>query len=218
MSERPSMGLFKKRKSRATRKAEAKALQQKAKLEAKLGARNERKRHRAEARSQRKLEKAQISALEAEKKASLKLAEKAARDPLSVASVRKYIGVARVLIPILTPLAYRGATYVRGQVDTRRAERLGVAIEQLGEYNGHGAKLSARIANAEHSTARLVTKHGDTETADFAAATRERLTDLDTAVRTSELMPASRRRTTHQAISGELSGIEADLLARLGVR
>jgi Family of unknown function (DUF6474) len=213
------MGLFKKRKSRATRKAEAKALKEKAKLEAKLGAKNERKRNKAEARSQRKLEKAQISALKAEEKANIKLAEKAARDPFSVASVRKYLGVARVLIPVLTPLIYRAATYVRGQIDTRRAEKLGVGVEELGEYSGHGAKLSARIVNAESSTDRLIEKHGDdAETKKFAAATRERLTDLDTAVRTAELMPAPRRRSAHQAISGELAGIEADLLTRLGVR
>jgi hypothetical protein len=213
------MGLFKKRKSRATRKAEAKALQKKAKLEAKLGAKYDRKRHREDARAHRKLEKAQISTLKAEEKANLKLAERASKDPFSVASVRKYIGVTRVLIPILTPLAYRGATYLRGQMDTRRASQLGVGVEQLGEYSGHGAKLSARIANAEQSTARLATKHGDdAETAKFVAATRERLADLGTAVRTAELMPAPRRRSAHQAISGELSGIEADLLTRLGVR
>lgn len=212
------MGLFRKRKSRATRKAEAKALKEKAKLEAKLGAKNERKRNRAERRAQKKVDKAQIAALKAEEKANLKLAEKASKDRFSVASVRKYLGVARVLVPVLMPLAYRGATYIRGQVDTFRAQRLGVGIEELGEYSGHGARLSARIANAEQSTSKVVEKHkGDDETAKFAEATRARLTDLDAAVRTAEHMPAPRRRNAHQAISGELAGIEADLLARLGV-
>ena len=42
------MGLFKKRKSRATRKAEAKALKHKAEVEAKLNAKSQRKRDKVE--------------------------------------------------------------------------------------------------------------------------------------------------------------------------
>ena len=46
-----SMGLFKKRKSRATRKAEAKALKHKAEVEAKLNAKSQRKRDKVETKS-----------------------------------------------------------------------------------------------------------------------------------------------------------------------
>ena len=53
------MGLFRKRKGRATRKAEAKALKHKATLEAKLGAKNERKQLKSIAKAQRKLSLAQ---------------------------------------------------------------------------------------------------------------------------------------------------------------
>ena len=213
------MGLFGKRKSRAVRRAERKAVRTKAKLEAKLGARTDRKRLRDDRKSQKRVEKAEISALKAQERAAVKIAQKAERDRFSAAEIRKYLGVARVLTPILLPLAYRASTFVRGQLDTRRAQRLGVGVAELGEYTGHGAKLSARIAGAEQSLNKLVEQRpGDAETDKFAAATRARLTDLETAVRTAELMPAPRRRDAHQAISGELTGIEADLLARLGVR
>lgn len=213
------MGLFTKRKRRATRKAEAKALKHKAKIEAKLGARTDRKRLRSETRSQRKVEKAQIAAFKAQEKASQKVAEKATKDPFSVASVKRYLGVARVLAPVLAPLVYRGATYARGQMDARRAQQLGVGVEQLGDFTGHGARLSVRVAGAESSTTEIVNQHPkDAETKKFAEATRERLTDLSTAVRAAEQMPPARRRTAHLAISHELDGIEADLLARLGVR
>ncbi|MFJ1458989.1 DUF6474 family protein [Nocardia sp. N2S4-5] len=213
------MGLFTKRKGRADRKAEAKALKHKAALEAKLGARNERKRNRAEIRAQRDVAKQQIATLKAEEKAALKKAEKAERDLLSAGQVKKYLGVARVLIPVLAPLAYRAATFVRGQLDTRRAHRLGIGLDQLTDFSGHGAKLQARVANAEAALDKIAAKGKDDDDAGkFVTATRDRLESLTAAVRTAEQMPPQRRRAVHTSISHELSGIEADVLARLGVR
>lgn len=212
------MGLFTKRKKRVSRRAEAKALKHKAGMEAKLGARNERKKHRVEAKTQAKVAKAQIAALQAEEKAALKVAARAERDWFSAAQVRKYLGVARILLPVLAPLAYRGATLVRGQIDNRRAAQLGVGIDQLGEFSGPGAKLQARIANVESTLAELEQKNSDTDTKQFATATRDRLDSLTAATRTAAQMPVQRRRAVHASISNELSGIESDVLARLGVR
>ncbi|WP_039794202.1 DUF6474 family protein [Nocardia araoensis] len=214
------MGLFTKRKRRPSRRAEAKALKHKAAMEAKLVAKNDRKARRAEARTQRKVAKAQIAAFQAEEKAALKVAAKAERDPFSAGQVRKYLGVARVLIPVLAPLAYRGATFLRGQLDTRRAQQLGVGIDQLGDFTGHGAKLQARITNAEAALAKISSQDGKDkgEAQKFVAATKDRLGSLTAAVHTSDQMPANRRRSVHASISHELSGIESDILARLGVR
>ncbi|QLY31111.1 hypothetical protein H0264_01555 [Nocardia huaxiensis] len=211
------MGLFTKRKKRVSRRAEAKALKHKAAMEAKLGARNERKRNRAENKTQQKVAKAEVAKLQAEEKAALKLAAKAERDPFSAAQVRKYLSVARILVPVLAPLAYRGATFVRGQLDARRAQQLGIGVNQLGEFSGPGARLQARIANIEATLQEIEGKSGDTDTKKFVAATRDRLDSLTAAVRTSDQMPAQRRRAVHASISNELSGIEADVLARLGV-
>lgn len=216
------MGLFRKRKGRATRKAEAKALKHKATLEAKLSAKNERKQLKAIAKSQRKLneieakslenvEKAQVATLRAHQKAAL-------QSGFSAAQVRKYIGIGRVLVPVLTPIVYRGATVLRGHLDQRKAAQLGVSPAQLGEFTGYGARLSARIASAEKSLARVSETNSGSETRDFVDAISQRLVDLSTAVRTAEQMPSARRKAAHQAISAELDGIEADLLARLGVR
>ncbi|WP_067825937.1 DUF6474 family protein [Nocardia inohanensis] len=211
------MGLFTKRKKRVSRRAEAKALKHKAGMEAKLGARNERKRHRIEARTQSKVAKAEIAKLQAEEKAALKLAAKAERDPFSVASVRKYLSVARLLVPVLAPLAYRGATMVRAQLDNRRAQQLGIGVNQLGEFSGPGSKLQARLANVESTLAEVEKKNSDADTKKFATATRDRLESLAAATRTAAQMPVQRRRAVHASISNELSGIEADVLARLGV-
>ncbi|MEV4238588.1 DUF6474 family protein [Nocardia sp. NPDC050408] len=215
------MGLFTKRKRRPSRRAEAKALKHKAAMEAKLGARNDRKARRAEARTQSKVAKAQIAALQAEEKAALKVAAKAERDPFTASQVRKYLGVARVLVPVLAPLAYRAATYIRGRIDTRRAHQLGIGVEQLGDFSGHGGRLQARISNTEAALDKIGTqssdKAGKGETQKFVAATQDRLGNLTAAIRTAEQMPAPRRRAVHASISSELSGIEADVLARLGV-
>ncbi|WP_424809314.1 DUF6474 family protein [Rhodococcus sp. 27YEA15] len=217
------MGLFKKRKSRATRKAEAKALKHKATVEAKLNAKSKRKLDKASTKSLKKLEKVELGSkqkIEKAQIATLRAQEKAAANQgLTVAKVRKYLGVARLLAPVLLPIAYRAATMVRAQLDTSRAQKMGVTVDQLGDFTGHGAKLSARIAGAESSTTELLgKKSGDAETQRFATAIRERLSDLSTAVHAAEQMPQARRKAAHQAISSELDGVEADLLVRLGVR
>ncbi|MEV0109062.1 DUF6474 family protein [Nocardia sp. NPDC050799] len=211
------MGLFTKRKRRPSRRAEAKALKHKAAMEAKLGAKNDRKRQRAEARSQRKVAQAQVATLQAEEKAALKAAARAERDPFSPAQIRKYIGVARVLVPVLAPLAYRGATYLRGQLDARRAKQLGVGVSQLGDYAGHGGRLQARIGNTEAALDKIADGRSGKDTQQFVADARNRLDALTAAVRTADQMPAGRRRSVYASITTELSRIEADVLARLGV-
>ena len=91
-------------------------------------------------------------------------------------------------------------------------------MAQIGQFSGHGARLSARVAGAEQSLRAVQEKKPkDPETKQFAAAISERLSDLSTAINAAENMPTQRRRAAHAAISSQLDGIEADLLARLGL-
>jgi hypothetical protein len=217
------MGLFGKRKSRATRRAEARAIKARAKLEAKLAAKNETRRLKAERRAAEKALNAQIKSQRDSDRTALKVAEaelKAAREGrlLSPTRIRRVLTVARLLAPILTPLIYRAAMAARSIIDQRRADRLGIPLAQIGQFSGHGAELSARIAGSEKSL-RLVQekKPKDAETRQFVTAITERLTALSAAVTAAENMPAARRRAAHQAISSQLDGIEADLMARLGL-
>jgi hypothetical protein len=217
------MGLFRKRKSRATRRAEARAIKARAKLEAKLAAKNEKRRIQSAVKSGEKTLKAQLKAQQDSDKAALKVAEtqlKAVREGklLSPTKIRRVLTASRLLAPVLMPLIYRAATAVRGLLDQRRADQLGVPLAQIGQFSGHGAQLSARIAGAEKSL-RMVQdkKPKDAETKQFAAAISERLSDLSAAVTAAENMPAARRRAAHSAISSQLDGIEADLMARLGL-
>jgi hypothetical protein len=153
----------------------------------------------------------------------LKVAEaelKAAREGklLSPTRIRRVVTVSRLLAPILTPLIYRAAMAARALIDQRRADQLGIPLAQIGRFSGQGAQLSARIAGSEKSL-RMVQerKPKDAETKQFASAISERLSDLSAAVAAAENMPVARRRAAHSAISSQLDGIEADLMARLGL-
>lgn len=212
------MGLFSKRKRQARRtKAKAKALIQKAKVEAKATAKAERKRLRHDKKSNTKLEKAQIATLKAQEKYALKAAEKADRDRLSPKEMAKYLATAKIVAPVVAPLFYQGATTLRTYLDNRKAQGLGVPVDKLGEYSGHGARLSARIAAADASMSELVTRVNDGATRKFAEGVRARLAELNTAVHAAENMPPQARKSAHDAISNELSRVERDLLDRLGV-
>ena len=217
------MGLFKRRKSRATRRAEARAMKAKAKLEAKLAAKNEARRIKADRKSEVNALKAQMKAQRDSDRAALKVAEtqlKAAREGklFSPGRIRRMLTVTRLLAPVVVPLVYRAAIAGRAFIDERRADRLGVPLSQIGRFSGHGAKLSARIAGAEQSLRTVAEKKPqDAETKQFAAAMTERLNDLSAAVTAAEHMPTSRRRTAHATIAHQLDGIDADLMARLGL-
>lgn len=217
------MSLFKRRKSRATRRAEARAIKAKAKLEARLSAKNEVRRFKSEQKAQTRALKAQLKAQRDSDRAAIKVAEtelKAVREGklFSPTKVRRALTVSRLLAPVVVPLVYRASIAARGLIDERRADKLGVPLSQLGQFSGHGAQFSARIAGAEQSLRQLSEKKPkDQETKQFVAAITARLGDLAAAVTAAENMPSARRKAAHAAIAEQLDGIDADLMARLGV-
>jgi len=217
------MGLFTKRKNRATRRAEARALKARAKLEAKLAAKNEAKRIKAAERSENKAIKAKLRAQRDADRTAVKVARtqlRTAREGrvLSPGRVRRVLTVSRLVAPVVVPVAYRAAVAARGALDERRADRLGVPLSALGQFSGQGGRLSARIAGAESSLrAVAANKPKDSETRQFVAAMTERLTALSGAVTAAENMPGPRRREAQQSIGDQIDAVEADLMARLGV-
>ncbi|RFD27178.1 hypothetical protein MUBE_00665 [Mycobacterium uberis] len=217
------MGLFRKRKSRATRRAKARAIKARAKLEARLAAKNEARLFRSTQRTTDKALKARLKAQRDSDRVALKIAEtklKTAKEGklLSPTRISRVLTVTRLLAPVLTPLIYRAAIAARALIDQRWADKLGVPLAQIGQFSGPGARLSARIAGSEQSLLVVQQKKPkDAETEQFVSAITERLTDLSVAVTAAETMPAARRRAAHSAISSQLDGIEADLMARLGL-
>ena len=229
------MGLFSSsRAHRAQRKAERKALKAKAKLEAKLDAKERRRNHKAKLKDERKYRrrdqrdqrrtdrtaaKAQVKVVNAEAKAAAAQA-KAVADAkfLSPARVRRFLTVARMLAPIVVPIVYRASVGARAQITALTANRAGVSPDVLRQFSGHGASLSARIASSRSTVAKLAEQDSSAEGKQFVAAMTQRLDNLAVAVDAAESMPTAQRRTAHQSIDSELTAIDADVLARLGVR
>ncbi|KJX75900.1 DUF6474 family protein [Mycobacterium lepromatosis] len=217
------MGLFHQRKSRATRRAEAHAIKARAKLEARLAAKNEARRLNNAQRTTDKALKAQLKAQRNSDRVALKVAEaelKAAKEGklLSPTRIRRMLTVSRLLAPIVMPLIYRTAIAARALIDKRRADRLGIPLAQIGQFSGPSARLAARIARSEQSVLVVQKKKPkDAATKQFVSTITERLIDLSAAVAAVENMPVTRRRAAHSAISSQLDSIEADLIALLGV-
>src|SRR5690242_14419101 len=136
------------------------------------------------------------------------------RAEMTPARARRLVGVGRVVLPLLAPYALAAAGVARARYDAYRAARLGVAPGELHAYSGRGAALHARIDRIAQALDHIddgTPAHAPGAGRRFVAATRPRLEDLAVAVRATEQMPTSRRRTAHRAVAGELDRIEAAL-------
>ncbi|SHE65355.1 DUF6474 family protein [Streptoalloteichus hindustanus] len=133
------------------------------------------------------------------------------------ARAKRLLGLAKVLGPVVLPVALRAAAVVREGYDRARARRLGVPVESLAAFSGRGGALHARISGVAGVLAELRARHDDADTQRFADESERRLGDLASAVRAAERMPSARRRAAHRAVAGELVALESELLRRLGV-
>lgn len=157
------------------------------------------------------------------KKAAKKAAKADEHEPsVTPQKAKNAVKVAKIVVPAvgpaLVPLAVRAAGTVREAYDRYQARKIGVPVEQLSEYGGHGGGLLARIAGAADGLAELrrapQVTDADVSFAQHAQGTLEQLT---ASVRAAEHMPSSRRKAAHKAISSELDSVESELLRRLGV-
>jgi hypothetical protein len=174
------------------------------------------------------LSKAEKKAASAEKKAAKKVdakdkaaAKRAANGGLvgtltDPKTARRAVAAAKIAGPALAPFALKAATGVRGFLDERRAEKLGVTVDEVAEYRGPTGPVSARIVGLEQSVDELRRRRGnDLQVTRFVQVARGRLADLSTAVRASQSMPPGRRRATLHALARDLGQIEADLMTFL---
>jgi hypothetical protein len=157
----------------------------------------------------------------AERRAEAAEAEKAraAEDThLTGATVKRWIGIARIVVPIAAPLVYQAVGAVRSRVDEQRARRFGVAPDELSSFSGRGTALYARAHNLAASVREIERRReGDADVRAFARDARDRLSDLEAAVRSAEQMPTARRRRAHVAVAGELDRLEARVLDLWGL-
>jgi hypothetical protein len=142
-----------------------------------------------------------------------RLTPKKAKNALAVA---KIIGPA--VIPVVAPYVLRALGEVRDRYDRARARRLGVPVEELAKFSGHGGALHARITGAAEAITELRNRADATQDdRTFADRGESTLRQLAAAVRAAERMPPARRRTAHRAAAIELDQLEERLLQRLGV-
>lgn len=142
------------------------------------------------------------------------------RKPLTAASAKRMIGVGRTVAPLLAPYALVAAGAIRARWDSYRADRLGVAPDQLAAFRGPGGALHARLGRVAEALGRLdpaAAANATSAARAFVTDTRPRIADLSIAVRAAEQMPLQRRRAAYRAIGGELDRIESALLKHLGV-
>jgi hypothetical protein len=180
-----------------------------------------------------KAEKQTAKAAKADRRAAEKVAEieeaeaeearqareaKDGDEGLTGATVKRWIGIARVVVPVAAPIVYQAVGAARSRVDDFRARRLGVAPDELSSFSGRGTALYARCHNLANSVRELANRRpDDAEVNTFTADARTRLSDLEAAVRSAEQMPGGRRRRAHLAVAGELDRLEARLLTLWGL-
>lgn len=131
-------------------------------------------------------------------------------------TARRAMRVVKIAGPVLAPFALEAATATRGFLDERRAIKLGVPAEEVAAYRGPTGATAARIATLRSAIDELRRRRAtDLQVIRFADVARARIADLNIAVHTAASMPASRRRSTLNAVSKELNQIEADLMTFL---
>jgi hypothetical protein len=206
------------------RKATSRALKKAAKTERKAAKKDAKRHKKARRKAARRAAKDVKRAVKAgQAPPDLEAGEEhmdATKPKVTAKKARNAVSVAKVLVPaalpILTPLAVRAAGACREAYDRLQARRLGVDIDSLGEFSGHGGPLRARIAGLSDSLADL-REGGSSEAAEFAANATATLRQLVAAVPAAERMPAARRKQVHRAAATELDGLESQLLRHLGV-
>ncbi|EGD54157.1 DUF6474 family protein [Gordonia neofelifaecis] len=235
------MGLFSSMGSKRTqrkadakiRKAEEKAIRTRAKVQAEAESRegrkaakrqlkDEHKFHKRTQKQERKTAKSQgkvqqkTAAAEAKTIAAQVKADAAAAH-FTPAKMKRYLAVAKMVSPVVVPIAYRAAIGARSQVTVVQARRAGVSPSLLTQYGGPSATLRARIAASRTTAGEVGGLEKSDEGQAFVAAMTTRLDNLQVAADAADTMPPQQRKNAQRAIDNELTAIDNDLLARLNV-
>lgn len=197
------MGVF---KAISKARAEAKAAKVRVKAEVKAAQKDRLRQQKLLAKQEHKLIKAEQKGLKAKRKQELKLAktelERQKAGKLNKARVQRYVGVARMLTPILAPLIYKATTQLQEVATKQRAQKHGISTAEMSQFAGYGASLKARIAGLRKNAEEAPLPRG------FKLDVNERLDELDKAVDNAEYMTPEQRRRAHRSIISDL-----DLLA-----
>lgn len=196
--------------SRESRKAAKRQLKDEHKY-SKRSHRQDRKTIKATGKVQRKTAAAEAKTIAEQAKAE------AAAAFFTPAKMKRYLTVARMVAPVVAPIAYRAAINARSQVTAVQAHRAGVPPSLLTQYGGPSATLRARIAACQETAGQVGALEQSAEGRDFVATMNSRLDNLKVAADAADTMPPQQRKNAQRAIDNELTAIDNDLLARLNV-
>ncbi|MBC3178167.1 DUF6474 family protein [Corynebacterium lujinxingii] len=205
------------RKVRRNAKAEIKAAEVHARQLAKQEA-------KADQRTAKLLDKAEKRLLKEEKK-GLKRKRKHEKDlaktylkrieesGLTKKKAKQWTGAARMLVPVLLPLAYKALTSAQQNQVNKRASSLGLTPQDIARHSGRGAELKARIDAARDTVA-----HADNIGDGFKRDANVRLDELEQAVRNAEHANPEQRRLAYNSIDGDLNKLSGEVHEKLSQR
>lgn len=208
------MGFVKKlRKASLDRKIATKAAKAKAKAEVKSAAKLKKNQEKLQANQHKRILKLEQAGAKRKQKHERKLAKQelaiAKAGRLNKDTVKRYLGVARLLLPLAIPLFYRVMTAGKQQVENRRARALGVSPEQLAKFSGHGAALHAKLETLDKPLENANVPSG------FKKDVRKRVQELHTAIDNAENLAPEQRKRTHDSITKEIERLSSEIQARL---
>ena len=215
------------RLNRKAHKAEVKAAKRDQKHQHKLELKEAAGRVRSlENRALKRAEKIRKASAKDEKKAlaakqrhQTKMAEKILQQQRSQGfnkdKAKSWIGGARLLVPVLVPLAYRAITAIQRREHSSAAQKFGVSANDAARYQGHGAPLLARIEATRGSLTEL-RKSGVKGTDGFIKDANSRLDVMTDAINTAEKMTPEQRRRAHHSITAELDSLDRQIISELG--
>ncbi|MDY5785032.1 DUF6474 family protein [Corynebacterium sp.] len=205
------MGIFNTiRKYRAATKAEIKAAQARARQAAKEQAKNDRRTAELLDKAEKRLLNAEKKGLKRKRKHERKLAEahlkRIEESGLTKKKAKNLLGGARILIPVLAPLAYRALTSYQQQRIQNRANSLGLTTQDLARYSGRGAELKARIDAIRDNAA-----HNDELSDSYRKDLDVRLDELELTVSNAEHMNPEQQRLAHNSLDREVDQLTIEI-------
>lgn len=208
------MGIFSKiRKARARTKAEIKAAKQRAKTEVKEEKKLALRQAKLLAKEKKTMEKSHLKNLRAKQKHEKRMAKQTYKQlkagSFNKKNVKRYTGAARLLVPVVLPLIYRGVTWGREQLLKRKAHSFGVSSGDLAKFTGFGAPVKARIEAVRTSLE---------DSPLPAGLKRDISTRLDTlfaAADNADHMDTDQRDRIHRSITDDLDSVTGQIHSRL---
>ena len=205
------MGIFESiRKARAKTKAEIKAAEARARKLAKEEAKMDLRTAQLLDKAEKRLIKEEKKGLKRKRKHEKDLAKahlkRIEESGLTKKKAKNFVGGARVLVPVLLPLAYKAWTsYSQSRIDNRAAS-MGLTSQDLARHSGRGAELKARI-----EALRTNVENDQSLPTGFGNDARVRLDNLDQAVRNAEHASPEQQRLAHNSIEQDLTDLAAEV-------